>query len=250
MSTWLQQCLSNHKKCQDRGKVNQKLPTRVIDVQLEGGDPFLVETNQRPGSWVALSYCWGFSPTAVTTSQNLQQHYNRIPMSNFPQTMKDAIVITRRMGYRYLWIDSLCIIQDSPKDWAVESLKMADVYGGASLTIAAEASVDTASGIFDSSNAFHKRHSEKYNFSIEGYHPSTSREYGRVYLRDIVDSNPFERAGCLRRRAWALQEDLMSRRLISFGEEQLYWRCVTQQSEEASPTQALNPQYWYFTGNN
>ncbi|THV54532.1 hypothetical protein BGAL_0025g00530 [Botrytis galanthina] len=214
--------------------------SRVIDVQSEIEDPFLVETNQTHGNWVALSYCWGSSPTAITTRQNFQQHCNKIPMSALPQTIKDAIVITRRLGYQFLWIDSLCIIQGSPGDWAVESLKMADVYGGASLTIAAEAAIDTASGIFDSTNVFRQQQSQKFNFSVKGYHPVYPRDNGRLYLRDSVDLQPSTLKSCLKNRAWALQEDLMSRRLISFGKEQLYWRCVTQESIEAYPSQPLN----------
>ncbi|KAF7872688.1 uncharacterized protein EAF02_008759 [Botrytis sinoallii] len=236
ISTWLQQCLSKHKNCQNRDEINQKLPTRVIDVQHEGQDPFLVETNQRNGNWVALSYCWGSSPTAVTTRQNLQQHCNKIPMSSLPQTMKDAIVVARRLGYRYLWIDSLCIIQDSPEDWAVESLKMADVYGGASLTIAAGAGIDTASGIFDSTNVFRQQQCGKFNFSIEGYDPHHPEERGRPHVMNSIDLDPYTFSGCLSKRAWTLQENLMSRRLITFGKEQLYWRCVTQDFIEACPT--------------
>ncbi|KAF7925692.1 uncharacterized protein EAE98_006917 [Botrytis deweyae] len=237
--TWLQQCLSKHEKCQNRDEINQKLPTRVIDVQHEGQDPFLVETNQRNGNWVALSYCWGSSPTAVTTRQNLQQHCNKIPISSLPQTMKDAIVVARRLGYRYLWIDSLCIIQDSPEDWAVESLKMADVYGGASLTIAAGAGIDTASGIFDSTNVFRQQQCGKFNFSIEGYDPHHPEARGRLYVMNSMDLNPYTLAGCLSKRAWTLQENLMSRRLITFGKEQLYWRCITQGFIEASPTREI-----------
>ncbi|TGO68527.1 hypothetical protein BOTNAR_0023g00050 [Botryotinia narcissicola] len=212
----------------------------LIDVRSEYEDPFLLETNQRHGNWVALSYCWGSSPSARTTRRNFQQHCNKISMSALPQTIKDAIIITRRVGYRYIWIDSLCIIQDSPEDWAVESLKMADVYGGASLTIAAEAAIDTASGIFDSANVFRQQQSQNLNFSIKGYHPLYPRDNGSLYLRDFVNLQPSKLKSCLKNRAWALQEDLMSRRLLSFGKEQMYWRCVTQESIEACPSQPLN----------
>ncbi|TGO37551.1 hypothetical protein BHYA_0094g00130 [Botrytis hyacinthi] len=117
---------------------------------------------------------------------------------------------------------------------------MADVYGGASLTIAAEAAIDTASGIFDSTNIFRQQQSQKFNFSVKGYHPVYPRDSGRLYLRDSVDLQPSTLKSCLKNRAWALQEDLMSRRLISFGKEQLYWRCVTQELIEAYPSQPLN----------
>ncbi|KAF7924545.1 hypothetical protein EAE99_006493 [Botrytis elliptica] len=222
ISIWLRQCILHHKECRNRGEIDKRLPSRVIDVRSEGEDPLLVETNQRHGNWVALSYCWGSSPTTTTTRRNFQQYCNKIPMSALPHTIKDAIIITRRLGYQFLWIDSLCIVQDSPEDWAVESLKMADVYGGASLTIAAEAAIDTASGIFDSTNVLRQQQSQNFNFSVKGYHPVYPRDNGRLYLRDSVDLQPSSVISCLKKRAWALQEDLMSRRLISFGKEQLY----------------------------
>ncbi|KAF7945854.1 uncharacterized protein EAE97_004892 [Botrytis byssoidea] len=117
---------------------------------------------------------------------------------------------------------------------------MADVYGGASFTIAAEAAIDTASGIFDSTNVFRQQQSQIFNFSVKGYHPLYPRDNGRLYMRDSVDLQPSTLKSCLKNRAWALQEDLMSRRLISFGKEQLYWRCATRELIEAYPSQPLN----------
>lgn len=77
---------------------------------------------------------------------------SRIPLDNFPLTFRDAILITRRLGYQYLWIDSLCIIQDSIEDWQREAASMDYIYKHASLTIAAEAGGDSSAGIFRSTN--------------------------------------------------------------------------------------------------
>lgn len=114
------------------------------------GDPFLTETHGQVGEWLALSYCWGSSSNYTTTTQNLKQHCERMPLSDFPRTLRDAVHITRKLGYRHLWIDSLCIIQNSKEDWEIEAVKMCDVYGSSSLTLAADASLDPSTGIFAS----------------------------------------------------------------------------------------------------
>ncbi|TGO50548.1 hypothetical protein BCON_0181g00150 [Botryotinia convoluta] len=253
ITTWLQECLLHHKQCHGWGKVAQKLPARVIDVQYTGRDPFLLETSEMYGSWIALSYCWGSSPTLKTTTQNLSRHRNMISISSLPQTMRDAVEFTRRIGYQYLWIDALCIIQDSTEDWAIESLKMASVYGNATLTIAAEAAVDTSSGIFDSTNVFrqkqHINQCESFNFSIIGKCPYRAGK-GTLYLRESLDFDRSSLAGYLSKRVWALQEDLLSPRLIRFGKAQLYWRCKNQESMELCPTRALQFDRRYLSRHN
>ncbi|KAF7886364.1 hypothetical protein EAF00_010467 [Botryotinia globosa] len=113
---------------------------------------------------------------------------------------------------------------------------MAGVYGGAPLTIAAGASKDNASGIFDSTNVFRQQQFAKSNFSIEGYDRDHPEERGRLYVMNSLDLNPYTFPDCLSKRAWTFQENLMSQRLINFGKEQLYWRCIIQDFIEACPT--------------
>jgi hypothetical protein len=102
--------------------------------------------------YIALSYCWGKEPTLATTQENLYLMQSGISMNSLPNTICDAVVITRKLGVRYLWVDALCILQGTDEtargDWEIESPKMADIYSGAFLTIAAALAPNTHHGIF------------------------------------------------------------------------------------------------------
>lgn len=94
------------------------LPTRLLDVSgvTAGGtfqDPFLYipDANER-SQYVALSCCWGEQGNEdfVLTQSTLERKMETIPLSSLPQTLRDAITITKWLGFRYLWIDALCIL--------------------------------------------------------------------------------------------------------------------------------------------
>ena len=87
--------------------------------------------------YIALSHCWGKNPIVRTTTSTLAQRKQGIEISLLPPTFRDAIIIARRLDVRYLWIDSLCIIQDDELDWQTESAKMSTIYQHALLTISA-----------------------------------------------------------------------------------------------------------------
>lgn len=128
------------------------LPTRVIDVC--SAMPKLHVTGG-VAEYTALSYCWGTSKATVTTSANLDQHCDQgFDFQDLPKTIQDAITVTRALGIQYLWVDALCIIQGSDdiarQGWDNESSRMAEVYGGASVTIIAASSSDCNDGIFQS----------------------------------------------------------------------------------------------------
>lgn len=164
---WLGTCNFSHKDC-PKNEAGY-LPTRVIDVGNPDGteEPYLfvpghpnsrhVDPNHRQG-YIALSYCWGSreelakKPPLLTTPSSLGGHMSSIPLGSLPATIADAVIITRQQGIRYLWVDSLCILQGETtaarEDWAIESTKMASVYGGALLTISAAWGRSVHDGIF------------------------------------------------------------------------------------------------------
>ena len=109
----IQECESNHQSCRKSGP--SVLPLRVIDITQDR--PRLLETSGQIESYTALSYIWGMEAQPVMTTQaNLQSLTRALPVADLPQTIKDAIFVTKNIGIRYLWVDSLCIIQDSKID--------------------------------------------------------------------------------------------------------------------------------------
>ncbi|KAK0629359.1 heterokaryon incompatibility protein-domain-containing protein, partial [Bombardia bombarda] len=151
LTKWLADCSSTHPLCSPP-PLNPPLPTRVLDVFATSRGVALVQTKSPPtptrGRYLALSHCWGTSSRLMLTRASLPDLLAGIAISYLPATFQDAIRIARRLNIKYLWIDCLCIIQDSPADWAVEAAAMASVYRNAYLTISASASTDSYTGCF------------------------------------------------------------------------------------------------------
>lgn len=140
---YMDDCTKRHPICSSNIPTVQ--PTRIIDVGLDAilQNIFLTTLQDDRAQYVTLSHCWGDTSTILTTTKDtIEQRRRNIPFSELPRTFQDAVQITRALGLRYLWIDSLCIIQDDKDDWQFESAKMAEIYLGSCLTIAATASVD------------------------------------------------------------------------------------------------------------
>ena len=121
-----------------------RVPTRLIDIS--GSTPRIRLSEQLVGpiSYVTLSHCWGKSHKLTLQRNNLHAFQDKIPDEALPKTFEDAIFIARYLGFGYLWIDSLCIIQDDEDDWKRESVLMTSVYGGGVLNIAATSAEDSA----------------------------------------------------------------------------------------------------------
>jgi hypothetical protein len=145
---WLRTCLGGHVNCPSN--IHSSLPTRVIDVR--PSTPYLLQTNEMEGRYATLSHCWGpkETPPLITITATLEQRMDGVHPHELPASRNGASEITRELGIDYLWIDSLCIIQDSQQDWTNESTRMADIYGNSFLTIAASRSPNSHSVIFSS----------------------------------------------------------------------------------------------------
>jgi hypothetical protein len=139
---WLHDCDRMHIGC----SVGEPpmLPTRVIDVGIassESPKPYLLCSDGLEGCYVALSHCWGMpgasNPGFKTETHNYAMMQAGIVLESMPPLFRDAVITTWKLGIPYLWIDSICIIQDSKDDWEAESAKMGSVYKNAYVTIAA-----------------------------------------------------------------------------------------------------------------
>lgn len=127
-----------------------KLPTRVLEIDGDKHDfqLRLVEAGGLHGRYIALSHCWGTDRHIVTNRANLQSHKLMVGFGQLPKTFQDAVIFARALGIHYLWIDSLCIVQDDVQDWKNEAGKMASVYRDAYCTIAATGSQGDQEGMF------------------------------------------------------------------------------------------------------
>jgi len=148
LDRWISSCDLRH-QC---APIEAELPTRILDLgtNTNAQSINLVEEKGLRGKYVTLSHCWGASHPITTTSATYQSRISGILLSDLPKTFQEAILITRRLQVRYLWIDSLCIIQDDRLDWEREAARMADVYANSYLTIAAASSTDALNGCFPS----------------------------------------------------------------------------------------------------
>ena len=235
IKSWLQDC-DEHDKCRMRRlHTNPLLPKRVLDVGSDGAETIrLYETRQENAPYVCLSHCWGSKQLITTTNQTLDERKRRIPLSALPPTFREAVVITRRLGVRYLWIDSLCILQDRDDrtDWADQSDLMFSIYANAFLTIAATRSVDSSGGLFKKPAKFFV--GERIpNSNLDVYirmplrhpiHDANSNSWGRAHYYVTLNTRPFAESPLLT-RAWAFQERIFSNRVVHFGEHELVWEC-------------------------
>jgi hypothetical protein len=227
---WLKTCLETHDSlCQVAD--NLPLPTRVLDVGLQESNLVtLYISNGQNGQWLTLSHCWGTSHPATTTMSNLESQCTGIMISTLPQTFRDAIYITRRLGYRFLWIDSLCILQDSIIDWQIESVKMNTIYSDAVLNISADAAADSSDGIFGSSKktAVHivPRYMSPASKPSLVQIPVHSPKAGLKSTLYICHEEKFANKQPLQERGWVLAEAVLSHRRLRYTSSGLSWSCT------------------------
>lgn len=144
---WFQRCTRTHGDACAL-KIDAALPTRLIHVPLDPSAPLRLRvTEGMRGQYVTLSYVWGTGTRFRTTSETLASRMQGFRLDELPRTLQDAVKITRLMGFEYLWVDALCIIQGDIDDWTHESALMARVYGNAIFTISADNAADTDAGI-------------------------------------------------------------------------------------------------------
>lgn len=213
MRQWLKHCDDNHPKC--RPSDTAPLPTRLIDVgEREAPTVTLYETRENDSmKYIALSHPWGDPPHFCTFTSNIEEYKKRIEFGKLPATFQNAVKITRELGFKYLWIDSICIIQGDDGDFNEEAKKMEDVFSSAWCILAAS----SASG---QSDGFLKKRDEREYLTIvrEGLPPF-------YVCRFIDDFNEHVLEGSLNKRGWVLQERALAHRTIYFTNKQTYWEC-------------------------
>ncbi|KAK3906173.1 heterokaryon incompatibility protein-domain-containing protein [Staphylotrichum tortipilum] len=238
---WLQTCRENHPGCHFGN--TPPLPTRVIDVGRTDGSevPRVIHSLGAKAEYTALSHCWGGKIATLLTTATLTTFGRSLPYDALPANFRDAITITRRLGFRYLWIDSLCIVQDSEQDWASESRKMGDIYANSTLTISAMAAGASTVGILHrdtTSPAAATPQAATLHVSSENSSPlAIAIERNQ---RDEESLDTLDNSSPLSARGWTLQEFVLSPRHLFYGKRRIYWKCPSAvYSDEAA--EALLP---------
>ena len=130
---WIETCRVNHFLCNQVEKsISPSCPTRLIELTAQAARIICLSSSQSV-TYVALSHCWGAGLPIKSTKSTIDGHMININEEMMPKTYQNAIAIARELGYSYIWIDSLCIIQDDAQDWEVEAARMAMVYERADL---------------------------------------------------------------------------------------------------------------------
>lgn len=197
-------------------------PTRLIDVNPKEGPIRLVQSAIRDTDqkYMTLSHRWKDN-IVKTTQQSLCAHQQRLPLEKLDQCFNDAINITKQLGFRYIWIDALCIVQDAPAEMQRECSHMKDIYQNCTIMLAAD----------------HAEHSDAGLYPIKQYSKEAVLPFRDVGGKQVSQFTLSSRRlstfrsdvlyGVLSPRGWTLQERVLAPRMLHFGKSQLHWECRT-----------------------
>ena len=208
----LQNCIESH-ECRRRS--SDFHPKRLLDVGSEGFPSLkLIDDQFLAAPYLALSHCWGDHRPLTTTSQTLEQRKYSIEWSSLPPVFRDAVAVTRELGVQYLWIDCLCILQDSVRDWEEQAAQMGQIYSNSYVTILAASSPSSLVPFLTSREAI----------VCEGVNLRFGKDH-YVGVRKIGGTDHSDQP--LHYRGWAFQEEILSTRIIRFTRREVKWECQT-----------------------
>ncbi|CAM1510990.1 Fc.00g085030.m01.CDS01 [Cosmosporella sp. VM-42] len=232
----LKRCQEEHAQCAAQIK-DSSLPARVLDLspRPRPSDIRIFETNRQiQAPYMTLSHCWGKpDPQRLILKQdNIASLTSGFNEEQLTPVFRDAVRLARYLGFRYLWIDALCIIQDSKSDWATESALMGSIYTNAALNIASSGSPDSNTPFLrartrTSLYSEMKPHAYQPGFKLPAASTDTKRQ-GFISLRprcqhlSLVDNHLQQP---LQLRAWCYQERILATRTVFFDKDQFLWEC-------------------------
>jgi hypothetical protein len=220
MKAWIQRCHSEHRdqSVHDNAEWGVDLTDAKYIFVVDVVDACVASISPTKTRYVALSYCWGTSNTLLHTTENsnLLQTPGSLDSQNVPTTIRDAMNLLVSLDERYLWVDCLCIIQNDQVHSQEQVCRMDSIYSRAFFTIIAANGSDANSG-------------------LPGVRPGTRQINQTVlHLEDmsLISMVDERKHGGVKNspwatRAWTLQEMVLSRRLLIFTNQQVYWHCPT-----------------------
>ncbi|KAM7214444.1 Heterokaryon incompatibility protein (HET) domain containing protein [Rhypophila decipiens] len=216
-----------HAKCTGTRvtRPTRPLPKRVLDIHCLDSIRLHDPTEPELSPYATLSYCCGAGVPLKTTTTNLLSHRDKIPFSSFPKTLQDSIQLANGLGFRYLWIDALCIIQDDEKDWAEQAAEMTSIYEGCSLNIAILDSRDCDSGILPTMDDI-----SVVVGTLDNSRSSEHSQNGGVQIRAAsagIRIGAGAKTCPLSTRGWTFQETIVSVSTLFISRSGLWWDCCS-----------------------
>ncbi len=223
ISDWARDCCQSHPEC---GNFNwsRKNPTRLIhilsDSSIQVVDARYIDFVQ----YIALSYCWGAESQGAmkrgvdgerrTVKANIGRRQQPFPTTDLRKTIQDVVILAKGIGVQYIWVDSVCIIQDSDVDWATEASLMARVYSNSYFTLCSLAASHADAALIRPRDAW------KY--------PTVSCQLASQHLTVVgLPLDDLKQRAPYSSRAWILQEEKLSPRILYWTPQRMYWSCMT-----------------------
>ncbi|KAL9624367.1 MAG: hypothetical protein Q9160_001329 [Pyrenula sp. 1 TL-2023] len=221
----LRECNEMHSRCLYKEDNIWRPPARVLDLGWEEDRVRIIDFGSRNDRYACLSHCWGGLQQCETKHTNLELHKTEgISMTSLSKTFRDTIEFVRRLGgIQFLWIDSLCVIQDDVNDRNREIAAMCDIYRGCWICIAATAARDGSAGLFTQVPSEYVGYTLQNDFAGENaffYKPISHHSFA---LTNGMQGEPFP----LFTRAWVYQERRLAPRIFHFTSYELVWECST-----------------------
>ena len=239
IKAWIEHCVDSHSECATSAQTTGRLPTRLLQIE-KAGKLFKIKLCMSSvlspsTSYATLSHVWGSGSPMRLVSENVVQCQQDIPLASLPQTFADAIQLTNALGLSYLWIDSLCIIQDLMLDWERESTTMCDVYRGSTINIAASASVNCDGGLFRQRDPLSVTPCilDVSNTQKAGARLAEGGSYA-LFCEIACDRDPLVDEP-LSRRAWTVQERILAPRTVYFTARKVYFVCCKKITSDVDP---------------
>lgn len=228
---WLEGCMTTHSQCCLPTVPAHPVwsPTRLLQISASDGSISNIRLVPNPNllgskGYLTLSHRWGGADVVKLTKDTLDPFLMDIPLERLPRNFFDAVLVTIHLGFKFLWIDSLCIIQDSETDWQQESMNMGKVYRHAQCTIAAVGAQDSHGGLFKERNELELACCQLLGSRQGGYRPLWAQKIDQWGPKPLYE------------RAWVMQEQCLSRRILEFEATSISWQCIAGSASEIRPS--------------
>ncbi|KAK3323124.1 heterokaryon incompatibility protein-domain-containing protein [Cercophora scortea] len=232
VSQWVKHCADNHSSCLATTGAGGGPPSRLLHIA--GPKLCLVDWGEKRGpcQYIALSYCWGMVHPIKTTRASVASHRQGVDIESLPRTFRDVITVAQKLHVSYIWIDSLCIIQDDVQDWEAECPRMGDVYRNAFLVVAASDATDSTVGFLHSYCDHSLDSGQVVSLpcpKCSASRPNLEAEATSFFI-EALPANPLtirpqDKPRHLATRGWAFQERLLASRYLSVSSRNMEWEC-------------------------